>query len=102
MNNCSGQTIFTAEGRMKNAISINRPFTPTATAGAGVGERRKWTLGGLLRQLTDRLHRWRMLARERYLLRTLSDRMLQDIGLSRLDAEREGNRPFWDERGTRR
>ncbi|MGE0651397.1 MAG: DUF1127 domain-containing protein [Alphaproteobacteria bacterium] len=32
---------------------------------------------------------------ERRLLMTLDDRALQDIGLSRCDAEREYDKPFW-------
>jgi hypothetical protein len=29
-------------------------------------------------------------------LGALSDQLLKDIGLSRVDAEREAGRPFWD------
>ncbi len=35
-------------------------------------------------------------ARIRHDLRDLDDRMLKDIGVSRLDIEREIRRPFWD------
>lgn len=84
---------------MKTTISISQSFTPRTPARAAVQEWRRWSPVGLLRQMTDRLHRWRMLARERYLLQTLSDEILKDIGISRLDAEREARRPFWDERG---
>ena len=34
--------------------------------------------------------------RERRSLMQLDDRGLKDIGLSRADADREWNRPFWD------
>lgn len=34
--------------------------------------------------------------RSRRELRLLSTRMLKDIGVSRMDAEREARRPFWD------
>jgi len=87
---------------MKNMISVGQPFSSTISPRAAVSNRRKLTLGWLLRQATDRLHRWRMLARERYLLQTLSDEMLKDIGISRLDAEREAGRPFWDDQGIKR
>jgi uncharacterized protein YjiS (DUF1127 family) len=35
-------------------------------------------------------------------LARLDERSLKDIGLSRADAERESDRPFWDEARTRR
>lgn len=38
---------------------------------------------------------WQERAEQRARLRTMSDRMLKDIGLSRADAEREGAVPFW-------
>jgi uncharacterized protein YjiS (DUF1127 family) len=34
--------------------------------------------------------------RERAALRDLSDERLQDLGISRHEAEEEANRPFWD------
>jgi uncharacterized protein YjiS (DUF1127 family) len=33
--------------------------------------------------------------RQRYDLATLDDRMLRDMGITRLDVEREANKPFW-------
>lgn len=38
---------------------------------------------------------WRWRAAQRHLLRSLSDRMLKDIGVSRADIEREWRKPFW-------
>jgi len=38
---------------------------------------------------------WRARARDRGELARLSDRMLCDIGMTRLDAEREFRKPFW-------
>ena len=38
---------------------------------------------------------WSERARQRRHLQMLSDRMLQDIGLSRADVEREASKPFW-------
>jgi uncharacterized protein YjiS (DUF1127 family) len=32
---------------------------------------------------------------EREVLRSLDDRMLRDVGISRADVERELNKPFW-------
>jgi uncharacterized protein YjiS (DUF1127 family) len=34
-------------------------------------------------------------ARQRQALMALDDRLLKDIGVSRADAEREANKPFW-------
>jgi uncharacterized protein YjiS (DUF1127 family) len=38
---------------------------------------------------------WLERARQRRHLRTLSDHMLRDIGLSRADVEGEAGKPFW-------
>lgn len=38
---------------------------------------------------------WQERAEQRARLRTMSDRMLKDIGISRADAEHEGATPFW-------
>jgi uncharacterized protein YjiS (DUF1127 family) len=43
------------------------------------------------------LREWRRRSRERGELATLDDRMLQDIGLTRGDAEFLVNKPFWRE-----
>lgn len=42
--------------------------------------------------------RWHELARERRALLALDERMLKDIGITRLEAEREASRPFWSDR----
>lgn len=54
---------------------------------------KSWNINTIVRQL----QRWRDLYRQRRQLAALSDFMLKDIGLSRADAEREANRPFWDD-----
>lgn len=38
---------------------------------------------------------WREIYRQRRALLGLSDAMLKDIGISRVDALQEGNKPFW-------
>lgn len=38
---------------------------------------------------------WRRRRRERASLARLDDRLLADIGLSRVDQDRECNKPFW-------
>jgi uncharacterized protein YjiS (DUF1127 family) len=45
------------------------------------------------------LLQWHELAQQRRRLLALDDRMLKDIGITRVDACREGARPFWDARG---
>jgi uncharacterized protein YjiS (DUF1127 family) len=39
---------------------------------------------------------WRQISRERQQLRRLSEHLAKDIGISRAEAEREADRPFWD------
>ena len=41
------------------------------------------------------LYIWQQRARERQHLHQLSDHMLKDIGLSRVDVLSEANKPFW-------
>ena len=43
------------------------------------------------------LRQWRRRAHDRRQLAGLSDLMLQDIGISRADAEFLANKPFWRE-----
>jgi uncharacterized protein YjiS (DUF1127 family) len=45
----------------------------------------------------DTMSEWRRRARERAELASLDNRMLQDIGLTRGDAEFLANKPFWRE-----
>jgi len=45
--------------------------------------------------LLDVLYEWRARTAERHAMRSLDDRMLRDIGLSRADLERELHKPFW-------
>lgn len=43
----------------------------------------------------DLVFEWHARATERHVLRSLDDRMLRDVGLSRADVERELGKPFW-------
>lgn len=43
----------------------------------------------------DTLLEWRERGDQRRRLRSLGERTLRDLGLSRSDAEREGRKPFW-------
>ncbi len=65
-----------------------------------------WVSAGLVRaaRLTDRglirafdfIFEWRARATERDVMRSLDDRMLRDVGLTRVDIERELSKPFWE------
>jgi uncharacterized protein YjiS (DUF1127 family) len=50
----------------------------------------------LLARGMDRLDAWWSRARSRRALLEMSDAMLEDIGLGRADAWREGSKPFWE------
>ena len=49
--------------------------------------------------LLEKIRRWRELSHQRSQLSRLSDEMLKDIGINRVDALREAKRPFWDDPG---
>ena len=65
-----------------------------------------WLFRGLLRaaRAGDRLTsavlheliEWRWRSSQRHILRSLDDRMLKDVGLSRADIDRELEKPFWN------
>lgn len=38
---------------------------------------------------------WRQCSRSRHLLATLDDHLLRDMGVSRVEAWRESDKPFW-------
>ena len=50
---------------------------------------------GPVTRLFDRIFMWRNRARQRRHLAELDDRLLRDIGLSRVEVEHEISRPFW-------
>lgn len=50
----------------------------------------------LLSKIATKVQFWREIATQRAELSKLSDEMLKDIGISRLEALREASRPFWD------
>lgn len=76
-------------------ISLSRIFD-TVDNRPGRGARR---FAGLpqrhRRTLLDLLLLWHARATQRHHLAQLDDAMLKDIGLSRIDAEREAAKPFW-------
>ena len=54
-------------------------------------------LRGFLSGVRTALTEWRRRSNSRHELARLDDRMLRDIGLTRVDAEYEINKPFWRE-----
>lgn len=60
-------------------------YQAAAPAAGGAAGARLWSLLGV----------WRQRARQRHQLLTLSDRQLDDIGVSREQADREAAKPFW-------
>jgi uncharacterized protein YjiS (DUF1127 family) len=48
-----------------------------------------------LARLSEVLATWERRARERRMLREMSDHMLKDLGIPRPEAEREAGKPFW-------
>ncbi len=50
----------------------------------------------LLKRMLAQIVRWNQLSRQRDQLSHLSDHMLNDIGLSQDDVQRESRRSFWD------
>ncbi len=55
----------------------------------------RWTPGRVCRVFLDAVLRWQDRANQRNRLRTMSDAMLKDLGLSRADVDREVSKPFW-------
>jgi uncharacterized protein YjiS (DUF1127 family) len=54
-----------------------------------------YSAGLRLRQGLDTLRLWQERARGRQQLRTFDDHLLRDIGVTRLQAEAEADKPFW-------
>ena len=49
----------------------------------------------MLHGLSDLIGAWERRARERRMMAEMSDHMLKDLGISRGDAVRESQKPFW-------
>jgi len=52
-------------------------------------------LAASVRRVAETLQIWRRRAQERRQLLAMSDRDLCDIGITRVDAWREANKPLW-------
>ncbi len=79
--------------------TINRlsaPFTGRARHPDGAPLHRLLAIGRTVFIVIGRtLPLWRDRARQRAHLASLDDRMLRDIGLSRVEVAREASKPFW-------
>lgn len=56
---------------------------------------RTGVLHDVLARMASEIREWRRRSRERRALAEMSDRSLQDIGLTRYDANWEASKPFW-------
>lgn len=68
-----------------------RTMTVPATAAAHATA----TWRRVLRRSVERLLQWQERAEQRWHLTRMDERMLKDLGISRVDACREANKPFW-------
>jgi len=72
------------------------PFTDRPRHPGAVPLRRRVAAGtGKLTAIGRAFLLWQDRARERAHLASLDDRMLRDIGLSRVEVAREWSKPFW-------
>jgi uncharacterized protein YjiS (DUF1127 family) len=75
---------------MISAYQLSAAFVSSLTP-SGKARSRRSTFG----RIWEAYRRYRNRARQRGALAMLDDRLLADIGISRADAERECNKPFW-------
>ncbi|MFO1067552.1 MAG: DUF1127 domain-containing protein [Geminicoccaceae bacterium] len=61
----------------------------------GLGHAGRRPANSRLVAAVERLNGWIERYRQRRTLLELNDHLLKDIGVSRVDAEREGYKPFW-------
>lgn len=72
-------------------------FDPCAEDGIGAfaAPAPRASVTGLFRRLGQRVTAWQERARMRRGLAAMDDRLLRDIGLTRAQAHREYDKPFW-------
>lgn len=71
-------------------ISHAKPYAPGPTIVRDIAN-----LAAGVRRVAEMLQIWRRRAQERRQLLAMSDRGLRDIGITRVDAWREANKPLW-------
>jgi len=77
------------------AHTLANTFIASSGAGARSTKRAGASLAALLMTVVDGLVAWQDRANGRRELAALDDRLLKDIGVSRVDALREADKPFW-------
>ena len=80
-------TIQQSKGLVARLFATAPAFFQGSGPLRGIGRGAAWLLEAVLV--------WQDRANQRHRLRLLSDAALKDIGVSRLDAEREACKPFW-------
>ncbi len=71
--------------------------TPKHAVATGVLERLAVFIETAPDRLLATLYNWQVRISDRRQLRKLDERMLVDIGLNRVDIEREAGKPFWQQ-----
>jgi len=64
------------------------PATQAPVGAVRAAARAVWTF-------IEKIMEWEERRRQRIALQALDDHLLRDIGVSRLDADNEGRKPFW-------
>ena len=88
-----------SDWRLKTRAELSRA---TSCYPARIPQETRWQasahrLSGFLSAVRAALREWRRRKNGRLELARLNERMLRDIGLTRIDAEYEINKPFWRE-----
>ena len=85
---------FTSHG---STTGSNRRPTADVPRPAGFSKMpfRQSGAGGLLEAVVGLFIAWQDRANQRHCLADLDDRLLRDVGLDRLDVDREVAKPFW-------
>lgn len=81
---------------LSSTLAMLAPAAPRRALGPAAQSSGLYRRAGLrVRHGIDTLRLWHERARGRQQLRTFDDHLLRDIGITRLQAEAEANKPFW-------
>jgi len=76
-------------------MSVNRTYTPEIPAHCTAGLRSSGSLKTALLAIASTAMLWQQRARSRAHLRELEAHLLDDIGMSPVQRDREAHKPFW-------